>query len=827
MTRPGRWLEGVAQDTRQAWRALRGAPGFALVAILTLALGIGANTAIFSVVNAVLLRPLAYEEPDRLVAVRATVQDPRGPVETPISAPEYLDLHSQLPALQDVAADWPISVNLTGSGDPERIQAAAVSSNYFDVLGVAPLLGRAFTPADADGHIGFVAVISWDLWQRHFGGRRDIIGAPVRLDDDPMTVIGVMPRGFRHPVEQNDSPMELWAPVDLGDPDPNFINNRRVRPFEAFARLRAGVPLATAQSQLDLLAGRLRAQYPTAYPESDGWRIAFQPLAERVVGDVRPALLVLLGAVGFVLLIACVNVANLMLTRATGRSREIAIRTALGAARSRVIRQLLTESLVLAVIGGTLGVAFAAWGTGALAELARLYLPRAGGITVNGGVLAFTAALTLVTGIAFGLLPALQASHADVQSVLKDAGHGSTASGVRTRARSVLVVVEIAVALVLVTGAGLLLRSFQRVVAVEPGFQPAHVLTLQLWLPVPNDAANGRFFTQAQRLAFYQRVQRSVSELPGVEEAALVSRIPLTGQQRTRFLIEGRALGPDEPVPLVEFRPVSANYFHAMGIPLLQGDGWSALADSAQAGAVMVSRALADKYWPGENPVGRQIRVGGRQGPSFVVAGIVGDTRQITLESPPTPVLYIPVQRIAGNQMALVARTSGDPAALKAAVIQAIHAVDPTQPVFAVMPMEQVVADAGAARRFSLLLLTLFAAMALVLSAIGIYGVMAYTTAQRRHEIGIRMALGAVPVDVFRLVVGQGLRLVGLGVAIGLGGAWLLSRVLAGQLYAITARDPVTFFGAAAMLGLVALAASWAPARRAARVDPATAIRSD
>ncbi len=824
--RQGAHVDTLLLDLRYALRGLLRAPGFALVAILTLALGIGANTAIFSVVDAVLLRPLAYADPQQLVALRGMVSV-RGLVDVGSSAPEFKNFRDDVPALAGAAAVWPININFTGTGSPERLQAAVVSSNYASVLGVAPILGRDFTPADAGGKIGYVALISWDLWQRRFGGDSAVIGKVARLDDDPITIIGVMPRGFRHPLERGASPMELWAPIDLDNPDPTFVNNRRFRMLEVIGRLRPGVTTAQAQAQLDVLTSRLRVEYANEYPAAEGWHATAIPLAERVVGDVKPALVVLLGAVGFVLLIACVNVANLMLTRATGRGREIAIRTALGSSRSRLARQLLTESVLLALAGGALGLLVAAWGTSALGRLATLYLPRARDIGLNGAVLGFTALLSLVTGVVFGLLPAVQGSRSDLQAVLKDAGRGTSAGGARARLRAGLVVVEVAVALILVAGAGLLLRSFQRLVAVEPGFDPSHTLTMQVWLSWPNEPEKGRFFTPQQRIGFYDRIQDAIRQVPGVEAVALTSRLPLRGTSGTRFTIEGRPQTADETPPRAEVRTVSLSYFGAMRISVLQGTGLREVADSQAASSVVINRTMADKYWPNENPMDRRIQLFGAQGPWFTIAGVVGDVRQVALETPAREEIYVSYRRNAGQEMSLIVRTAGDPEARTSAVLGAIHAVDPEQPVFGVMSMEQLLADAGAPRRFSLLLLSLFACIALLLSAIGIYGVMAYTTNQRRQEIGIRLALGALPRDVFGLVVGQGMRLVALGLAIGLTGAWALSRVLAKQLYQITTGDPLTYLSAALLLGIVALAANYLPAVRATRVDPMVSMRSE
>ena len=814
------------RDLRFAVRGLARSPGFTAIAVLTLALGIGANTAIFSVVYSVLLRPLAYAEPEQLISIRAGFSG-NGLKDIPASQPEYQDYLKEVSALQDLAAIYPININLTGLGEPQRIQAAVVSDNYFRLLGVEPALGRDFTPADDGGRIGYVIIISHELWRQRFGADPGILGKTVRLDDDPMTIVGIMPSGFRHVLESGASPMEVWAPIALDNPDPNFFNQRNARVYDLIGRLRPGRTVKDASAELEVLTTRLRERYPQAYPAGQGWHPVAEPLAEQVVGDVRPALLVLLGAVGFVLLIGCANVANLLLARATARQREIAVRTALGGSRTRLVRQLLTESLVLAAVGGGLGLILAAWGASALGRLVALYLPRAGEIELSLPVLGFTAFLILLTGVGFGLIPALQASRPDLQGVLKDAARGSSAGAPRTRMRAALVVAEVAIALMLLAGAGLLLRSFQRLMAVEYGFDPQRLLTLQVWLPVPNDNAKGRFFTQEQRRGFYQRALAAVRGVPGVRDAALTSRLPLRGRGGIGFAIEGRPTPADQPLPSAELRMVSPNYFAAMGIPLLAGEGLPELADSASNGKVVVNRTLAEKYWPGEDPIGRRIRIFGPEGPWVSVTGIVGDVRQMGLAEPPREELYLSYKAVSSQEMSMVVRTDDDPERLGAAVTSAIRDVDPEQPVFGVMSMERLIQNASAERRVSMVLLLLFAGIALLLSALGIYGVMAYTTTQRRHEIGIRLALGAGGPDVLRLVVGQGMRLVLVGLGAGLAGAWLLSRALASQLFGITAQDPLTYVSVALLLGSVALVAIWLPARRATRVDPMLSLRSE
>jgi putative ABC transport system permease protein len=819
-------MDALLRDLRFALRGLARSPAFTAIAVLTLALGIGANTAIFSVVNAVLLRPLAYGEPEQLVALTSSFSA-RGTANVPVSAPELNDYRREVNALEDAAGAWPININLTGYGQPERIAAAVISPNFFSVLGVAPAVGRDFTQADAGGRIGYVAIISYDLWQRRFGGDLSAIGKTVRLDDDPMTIIGVMPKGFRHPIENAASPLELWAPIDLTNPDPDFVNSRQARVLSVVGRIKAGHTVDEVQRSLDALRERWYGEYPEAYSRAAGWRVDAVPLADKLVGKVRPALLILLGAVGCVLLIGCANVANLLLARASTRGREIAIRTAMGGSRRSIVRQLLTESVVLAALGGALGLLLAVWGTSALSDLASLYLPRAREIGIDPAVLAFTAGLILLTGIGFGLLPALQASRPDLQSVLKDTGKGMSAGARRSRLRSGLVVIEVALALVLLAGAGLLLRSFERLVRVEPGFNPDQLLTLQLWLPWPNEAEKGRYFTAQQRLTFYDRALAALAQAPGARQVTLASGIPLRGQADLGFDIVGRPVAPDEPPRSAEFRIIAPNYFETMQIPILRGRTVGGENDSTVPAEVAINQAMATKYWPGEDPVGREIRLFGPKGPLGTIVGVVGDVRQIRLDLPPREEIFVSFRRFTNQQAAFVIRTEGRPDRLGAGAVKAIHTVDPEQPVYSIMPMTQVLADAGAERRFSLLLLTLFASIALVLSVIGIYGVMAYATSQRRHELGIRMALGAGSREVLGLVVGQGMRLVGLGVAIGLAGAWVLSRVLTSQLYGVSAQDPATYLVVALLLGGVALTASYLPARRALRIDPMSSLRSE
>ncbi len=815
--------ETLWRDCRYAFRSLTRSPGFTVIAALTLAFGIGANTAIFSVVNAVLLRPLGYRNPEQLVALSPTLaSQPNAFLQ--VSAPEYQDFKRELKSFSGFAASWSIDLNVAGNGASERLQGALTSDGYFTTLEAKPMLGRPVTPADAGGRIGYVALISYEFWQRRFGGSPSAIGQQLRMDDDPITVVGVMPRGFRHPVENTGSRVDIWVPIDIDSPDPQFVNARNARVFDVVARLNPGTTLVQAQADLDRVTALVRAQFPDVYRAGQGWQVKAQPLAEKVVGNVRPALLVLLGAVGFVLLISCLNVANLTLARASAREREVAIRTALGGTPRQLAGQMLTESLMLAMLGGVLGLIVATVGTMALSRLTVLYLPRAHEIGIDGTVLLFTAGLVLVTGLGFGLTPALGAARANLQTTLKETGRGSSAGGKGLRLRAVLVVAEVAFALVLLAGATLLIRSFTRLVAVEPGFDPGNLLTMQVWLSVQNKPEEGKYFTPAQKLAFYDRVRDQIRQVPGVVSMGFTSRLPLRGQQGISFDVEGQPVDPDQPRPSAERRTVSASYFPTMGIPILQGQNFSELADSGAPLQVMINQTLAKRYWPDEDPIGRRVKLGQN---FATIAGVVGDVHDVGLERPVRETMYLPYRVAVPQQIAIVVRTASRPEELSRQLVAAIRSVDPEQPVFAISPMTQVIDDATAARRFTLLLLSLFAGVALMLAGIGIYGVISHATEQRRQEIGIRRALGADAFNVFGLILKAGLLLVGVGLVIGIAGAWLLSQVLASQLFGVGAHDPVTFLLVPAVLLGVSLLALYLPARRALQVHPMTALRSE
>ena len=794
------------QDIRYGFRMLLKKPGFTAIAVLTLALGIGANTAIFSVVNAVLLRPLPFAEPDRLVMVYEK-RLKLGRTRNPVSAPDFIDWRAQSTVFENMAAYTWWNANLTGGDEPERIMGTVASAGLFPTLGVKPALGRSFTPEEDQPNANRVVVLSHGLWQRRFGSDAGIIGKTLTLNGNSFTVIGVMPRGFQFP----DKQIEMWAPLALNTSE---AGNRGSHYLHVVARLKPGVSLPQAQAEMETIASRLEQQYPV----NVGHSVNIFPLYEETVGSIRPALLVLLGAVGFVLLIACANVANLLLVRGSARQKEIAIRTALGASRFRIVRQLLTESVLLAIVGGGLGLLLAIWGTDLLVALSPPETPRVGEIGIDRAVLGFTLAVSLLTGIVFGLLPALQASKPDLNDSLKEGGRSQMASGSRSRLRSLLVVAEVASALVLLIGAGLLLKSFMRLREVNPGFNPENVLTMQLSLP------QTKYKEEHQQAAFTQQVLQRIGTLPGVNAAGAVAGLPLSGNSASRyFAIEGRPERPAGEGLNTNFNAISPNYFRALGIPLLQGRDFSERDVLGTPEVVIIDEAMARRFWPDEDPMGQRLRISNQ--PWRTIIGIVGSVKHSGLDVEPTPEMYYPLLQDPLPFMTLVVRTPGDPQSLAAAVQREVRTVDKDQPVFGIKTMEEVVAESVSSRRLTMLLLGTFASLAVLLAAIGIYGVMSYTVAQRTHEIGIRMALGAQAGDVLRLIVGQGMILTAIGITVGLAASLALSRVLSSLLYGVSATDPLTFIAVSLLLAAVAFLAGYLPARKATRVDPMVALR--
>jgi predicted permease len=828
----------LLQDLRYAVRTALRDRSFTLIAVLTLALGIGANSALFTIVNAVLLAPLPFHDPEQLVRVTADFTGQRTR-DAGLSIPELFDLRRS-GVFSEIGGVWPVSANLTETEEPERVETALVEATYFTMLGVRPGLGRMFTAADGQPGITEVAVISDALWRRRFGSDPNVLGRRIRIDNDRYTIIGVAPASFRHPGRGTETAVEVWAPAGwLASPfSPQPV--RRAYPLQGgLGRLAPGLTTQAAQLRLDALAAELRRQYPADYPAAAGWTWRVIPLQDDLVGNVRPALLLLLGAVGFVLLIACANVASLLLARSAARQREVAVRRALGAGRGRLIRQLLTESVLLSAVGGAAGLLIAVWGVEALVRISPEDLSRLHGIAVNGQVLAFTAALAVATGLVFGLVPALHGSRVDLNRVMRESSRGSTASRPVARLRGALVVAEFALALVLLVGAALLVQSFWRLQGVDLGFRSGSVLTARLWLPQPNDPSSGPYFTHAARVAFYRRVVDRIAALPGVSAVGGVTSLPLTSGARGRlsFRIDGRSNDAGD-TPTAEAALATPGYFRALGIDLVAGRVFDDHDTTDTPPVIVVSESLVRRYFAGDDPIGKRIAPGGRvvaptapqQAPPMnwlTIVGVVRDVRTGSVDSDAPAMVYRSVWQLSNLNLSLAIRTNADAASMADAIRREVKAVDPNEPVFAVQTMDEVVGSALAERRFSMLLLALFAGTALVLSAIGIYGVMAYFVSQRTQEIGIRIALGASTRDLLRLVLGEGVRLAAAGVVVGLLGALALTRAVSSLLYRVDPRDPWTFAALAAALTAVALVACYLPARRAARVDPINALRAD
>jgi putative ABC transport system permease protein len=820
-------MTGLRQDLRYAFRGLWQRPGFTLVAVLTLALGIGANSAIFSVVNGVLLRALPYEQSDRLAMIWGhRNQEPLAE----ISVPEYWDLRERTRAFAGVAAFADGNVNLTGSGRPERIRAGYLTGNTIPLLGVAPAIGRGFTAEEDLPGGPAVVLLSDGLWRRRFGADPAVVGRVLTLDDTPTTVIGVMPPEFQLPTHYAGAPRELWAPMQL---DPAINRAERGWHFlEVIGRLRDGVTLESASAETSSLMRGMLASYPTEYtPEFDGSATA---VSQAVVGDVRPALLVLLGAVALLLLIACANVAGLLLARSEARQREIALRTALGAGRPRLVRQLLTESLLLAAAGGLVGLLLAVWGVRGLVLVAPPSVPRLEAVGIDLRVLGYTLGVTLVTGVLFGLAPALHAVRGNLTDALTDGGRAGTTGRVRQRVRQALVAGQVAVALVLVTGAGLLVQSFLRLRQVNPGFVPEGLLTARVELSPVRYQAN-----DAKR-RFYEALLERLRSVPGVRSAAIARALPMTGKLEIgdwSFVLEGQAASP--PLP-TDWRPadwqvVSPGYFATMGIPVRQGRDFAASDRLGAPGAIIINRTLARQVWPEGDALGRRVLLGGGGADSVwrTVVGIVDDVRHRGLAASPRPEMFLPYGQFpAGTgtvppSMHVVLRAAGDPAALAKALGAAVAGLDPDVPLSGVQTMETAMGSWAAERRLIMLLVSGFAVVALVLGSVGIYGVMAHLVTQREREIGVRMALGALPGQILRLVVSQSAWLVGAGIAAGTVGALAATRVLGSLLFQVRPTDPLTFLATALVLIAAAAGATLVPALRAIRTDPAHALRSE
>jgi putative ABC transport system permease protein len=806
--RNGGIMQTLWQDLRFGARMLWKQPGFTIIAVMTLALGIGANTAIFGVVNAVLLQPLPFAEPGRLVWVWGNISN--GGNRASVSPLDYLDYRAQNTTFEQFAATFsiPTFVNLTGSGAPERLESRVVTGNFFQALGVNAALGRTFLPDHEKSGSNQVVVLSHKLWQQRLGGEPSIVGKTLTFDGKKYEVLGVMPPSFKFP--QN---AQLWVPMNF-EMAPE-MKQRKAHFLRPIGRLKPGVTLAQAQADMDAIARQLEAQYPES---NTGWNLRMVPLRDQLVGNIKPTLQVLFGAVGFVLLIACVNVVNLLLVRAAGRQKEIAVRMALGARRWRIARQMLTESVLLALAGGVLGVFFAAWGIELIVAFSGNNIPPTAQIGIDRVVLGFTLGISLMTGVVFGLVPALQNSQPRLGETLKEGGRGAGQSAHRNRTRNLLVVFETAVAVVLLIGAGLLIRSYIRLQQVSPGFEVANVLTTRINL------SYGKYDSAEKAGTFWIRLYERLNALPGVEAVGMITELPLSGQPNdTPFTVEGRP--PVQPNQRfgADFRRVNQDYLSSMRITLLRGRGFTEQEVRQSAQVVLISETLANGVFPNQDPLGQRLLLGLSEQTPFEIIGIVSDIRHRTLEAAPYPTMYLPELKTGWTNLTI--RTVGDPLNLAAAVRREVLAIDPDQPIAAIRTMEEVLSESVAAPRYRMWLLGLFALVALVLAAVGIYGVISYTVAQRTHEIAIRMALGAQSRDVQRLVIGQGIKLALIGVGAGLLGAVALTRLLAGLLFEVRAIDPLTFAGVAVILLTIALLACGIPARRATRVDPMIALR--
>lgn len=806
-------MESLIRDLRYAVRTLLRSPGFTLVAVLTLALGIGATTAIFSAVSAVLLRPLPYPDAGRLVAIWGK----RGADRQLLTGyADVMDFRAQSRSFVQVGVIRGESVNLTGRETPERLGGEFVTADVFGVLGAHAALGRTFTPDETTpGRGREVAVLSDAAWKGRFGGDPHILGSSVTLNGRPHVVIGVMPPGYTSPF----GPVEVWLPI-TSIPSAATTFERGVQNVWAIGRLRGGVSAAGAEHELTVIAHRLGRRYPAS---NAGFGVAVIPLRDQIAGPVRPALLTLLAAVALVLLIACANVANLQLARAVGRRHEITVRAALGAGRRRLARELLTESVLLALAGGLGGVGLAAWAVGGLVRAVPGGLPAFGAVDVDWPVLAFSAAVIVATALLFGLAPAVLASRTELGDALRLRSPDSAAGRRGVDLRSGLVVAELALCMVLLASAGLLLKSVARMRSVDPGFEPGHLLTFQFRLPP------ARYPVADQRAAFFAAAVARVRAVPGVRAAALVSATPFTGNWATTpYLVEGQPAPAPGQAPAAGWNAVSDGYVATMGIPVLAGRDFDARDRRGTLPVAIVSRELARRSWPGAAAaaIGQRIQEVGDTVWRTVV-GVVGDTKQRTLGEDPEPRMYVPVLQAPINFSNVVARTAGDPLALTPAVRSAIWSVDPEQPVWSVSSMDQLLARSTWQARFTTLLTGGFAALALLLAAIGVYGLMAYTVVQRTREVGIRLAVGASPRQAVALVLTRGVRMTAAATILGVVGAAAATRLLRTQLFGVTPGDPATFAAATVVLVLVGLAACWIPARRAAKVDPVVALRGE
>jgi len=804
-------MDTFLKDIRYAVRNLVRRPGFTVIAVVTLGLGIGANTAIFSAINALLLKPLPLPEPDRVVAIWDKAPS-RGVVHNEVSMANYLDWRAQSQSYEHLALYRWWSTNLTGVESPERIQGFLVTANFLDALGMKPLMGRNFTTEENQPGKDLVAIITYSLWQRRFGGDPNILNKTIKLNSLTRTVIGVMPERFNFP-----KGAEVYAPLPI---TPEMTGQRDFHSYYVVGKLKPGASPQSAQAEIDNIMARLEKEYPNT---NTGLGANVYPIVKDTVRQYDTALWIMLGAVGFVLLIACANVANLMLARATGRQKEIALRAALGASRWRIIRQLLSESLIVALLGGVLGTLIGFWGIDALRAAnpgdAAKFAPGWYQLGLNFPVLVFTLGLSVLSGLVFGLAPAWQTSKPNLNDALKEGGRQT--GGGSHRLRSSLVVFEVALSLVLLVGAGLLFRSFLTLVKTDAGFNPDNILTMNLILP------GAKYKEEAQRFAFYNDLLQRVQHLPGIESAAFVNYLPLGGANSSdNYLVEGAPEPPPGKENDGRYRVCTPDYFQTMGIRLRSGRGFTEQDKAGTPPVVIVNEALARKHWPNQEAVGKRIRFYGPldKAPWIEVVGVVQDVKH-ELDLPVTPEFYLPHAQDSWNAMILVAKTRVEPTSLAPQIRQQVWAIDKDQPVFDVFTMQQVRSMSVTLQSFSSVMLAIFAAVALVLAAVGIYGVMAYAVTQRTHEIGIRMALGARGSDVVKLIVRQGMVLAITGVVLGVAGSLALTRFMAKLLVGVEPTDPLTFAAVSFCLLAAALLACYLPARRATKVDPLVALR--
>jgi putative ABC transport system permease protein len=811
-------------DVKTALRALARRPGFTLIALVTLAIGIGANAAIFSVVDAALLRSLPFPDADRLVMpweFSAEVQQRVGFDRLPASPADVTDFMARSTSFENLASMRGERVNLTGGGDPERVGAVRVSRNFLATLGVEPHRGRSFI--ESDGQQGRTILIGYGLWQRRYGGE-DVLGRAIALNGEPATIVGVLPPGFRFPAG-GELPTgfgyapnpEVWS-LDVLTPESQ--RNRGGKSFAMIGRLKPGVTRQMAEAEMSVIAADIARQFPAS---NAGWTVRVVPLRDQLVGGARTPLVALLIAVGLVLLIACANVANLLLVRATTRQREVAVLFALGAERKQILKQLLAESLVLSVAAGIVGLVIGWWGLHTLLTMMPVGLPALSDAVLDWRVVLFTTIVSMATGIIFGLVPALQSARIDLTDGLRDGSRGTVGNRRAHRTQNILVVVEVALAAVLLIGASLLIQTFIRLLSVEPGFRADGLLTMEVTLPRTAYPGN-------RPVAFFDRLVERLGAVPGVEASAAASSIPLAGIENLRQItIEGRPQPQPGQEIIADFRLVTPDYFRTMGIPRLAGEPLSSQPRPDGVRELLINGMMADKHFQGENPIGRRIKLTAftQDSPWFTIAGVVGDTRHTALDGVLRPQVYLHHSLEPSQQMVVVLRTRDDPNAYAAIARAAVHELDANQPVGRIRTMTAVISDAVARQRFTMVLAGTFAAISLLLSLGGLYAVVSYSVAERTHELGLRCALGATPSSLLRLVLTQGIRLVGIGVVIGLVAAFLLSRFLETQLFGVTAHDPGTFVGVPLLLFCAAIAGCLIPARRATRVDPMAALRSE